>query len=172
MEYIEALNKVKENYINILNDYKKEYSKYNDKFHKDNYDLDNVYNELSEIVPILRRDIINAVGSLSFASASIDTIKIGNMKYILLALATLGIYSIFCLIKDIKEYVKNYYDMCDFEDNVEIYKLNSKLILEKQKVIEDEIDKLNIALDFVKSLNAEEKEKYLSLNIQEESYER
>lgn len=165
MEYIKALNEVKENYINILNNYKKEYSEYNDKFHKDNYDLDNVYNELSEIVPILRRDIINAVGSLSVAYASIYTIKIGNMKYVLLGLATLGMYSIFCLIKDIKEYVKNYYDKCDLKDNIEIYKLNSKLILEKEKLIENEIDKLNIALDFLKGLNDEEEKKYLSLNI-------
>ena len=172
MEYIKALNEVKGNYINILNNYKKEYSEYNDKFHKDNYDLDNVYSELSEIVPILRHDIINAVGSLSDASASIDTIKIGNMKYVLLGLATLGMYSIFCLIKDIKEYVKNYYDMCDLKDNVEIYKLNSKLILKKEQLIENEIDKLNIALEFLKSLSDEEKEKYLSLNIQEGSYER
>lgn len=162
MEYIDALNEVKENHINILNDYIKNYSEYDNKFQKDNYDLDKEYTIMTDLMSEMRHDMVNTDVALIGTAMCIYFDELINL---LIAFMPISVYSLVNFIKDVKEYIKNYYNVCDLEDNIEIYKLNSTIIIKKKRIIEKEIDKLNIALEFFKSLSDEDKEKYLSLNI-------
>ena len=160
MEYIDALNEVKNNLIDLVNENKISNSKISDSFKKYDLNIQFEYANLADLVENVKHDFLNTF--LSSISIFISYNGKDDLEFIYYLCVFLFVYSGYTFIDEAREYYNSINKCNDIQNDMDICKLESKVLNTKNELLDIEINKINIAIDFLNSLTEEEKVKYLN----------
>lgn len=160
MEYIDALKEVKSNLIDMINENNLNDSKINDSYQRDDLNIQSEYTNLADLVENIKHDFSNAV--LAAIGMYISCQNKDNLEFMYYICAYLFLYSGYTFIDEAKNYFNGINKCNDLQNDMDICKLESKILKTKNQILDIELNKLNIAIEFLNSLTEEEKIKYLN----------
>ena len=162
MEYIDALKDVKNNLINLINENNYNNSNLNNKFEKYDLNIQSEYANLTDLVENIKHDFFNMCAS--FISTGIFYTNKDNLEHFYNLCLLLSIISMAYYAKDANKYRKISHKCDDLEHDMSMCKLESKILKTKNEILDIELNKLDLAIEFLNSLTEEEKTKYLKLD--------
>lgn len=160
MKYVDALKEVKNNLIDIINQNNLNYSRINNSFKK--YDL-NIQSEkanLADLVENVKHDFLNVILSSIGIYISEQNRETSWFIYYYIFLGYLFLYSGYTFIDEAKNYFSSINKCNDIQNDMDICKLESKILKTKNHILDIELNKLNIAIEFLDNLTEEEKIKF------------
>ena len=160
MEYLDALTEIKNNLISEINTNNLDYSEINIQFQKYDLKMNDEIDLLSSTILFLKKDFINMI--LSFSGVGLGNLAKNDVVYIpsiVLSVATITMFA-----KDAIDYKKHTNLYAEIENNINMKKIEGRILKIKKEILEKELNKINIAIDFLNSLTEEEKVKYLKVN--------
>ena len=155
MEYVDILKDIKNNIISEINTNDLDYSNITNLYQKKDLDINVEYDEMSDLVGYLKRDFINMI--LSTLGIGIGYFSKEEIYYICIIIS---LYSSMLFFKDAVEYQNRVHKCTSLNNDMDMCKLEGRILKIRKELLEKELNKINLAIEFLDTLTEEEKVKY------------